>query len=100
MQAHGVEERVGDRCGRRWLAQRLLESGRRRNGCAPDGELGELGLVVLNENRSMLKQRSIDTPLRAPREFASLDGELAGGRFVEARRDAGCGRATRWSRRS
>src|SRR5262245_36922719 len=100
MQADGFEKRVSDGWKRRWLPKHFLESSRLRDPRAADSELGELGLVVLDENRSMLKQCSISAPLCTARELPSFDSELPHGRLVEARCDAGRGRATHWSRGS
>src|SRR5262245_37006780 len=100
MQADGFEKRVGDGCKRGWLGKHFFESSRLRDPRAADSELGELGLVILDENRSMLKQCSVSAPLCTAGELPSFDGELPYGRLVEARCDARRGRATLWSRGS
>src|SRR4029079_1571106 len=95
---HGAAEGIGDltRCWR--MAEGVGEGCRWRDWSLGDSrEIGQRALIVMDENRSMLKNGPVAPPLGAPRELFSIDHELAGGGRVETGRRTRRRRAFRWS---
>src|SRR4029078_7838931 len=93
---HGAAEGIGDltRCWR--MAEGVGEGCRWRDwSLGGSRETRKRALIVMDENRSMLKNGPVAPPLGAPRELFSIDHELAGGGRVETGRRTRRRRASR-----